>query len=174
MVADGTTIKAVAVDGTDASNVVTKVVYHTGIVVTTPEINSFNGTVSISCATPGAKVEYSTDGGITYKTYERSFLLTEDAEVKVRASREGCTTSEASANVTTIPAGYRTRTVRIGWGSCNLTSKANADDGYSTLTGKEDDADAKGGYILKLMNNAKEWSSSGVKPKIRNYHPIHD
>lgn len=168
VVADGTTVKAVAVDGTDASNVVTKVVYHTGIVVTTPEINSFNGTVSISCATPGAKVEYSTDGGITYKTYERSFLLTEDAEVKVRASREGCTTSEASANVTTIPAGYRTRTVRIGWGSCNLTSKANADDGYSTLTGKEDDADAKGGYILKLMNNAKEWSSSGVKIKILN------
>ena len=168
VVSDGTIVSAVTVDGNIVSSVVSEIIYVSGITVAEPEINSFNGAVCITCSTPNSKIEYSTDGGITYKTYERSFLLTEDAEVKVRASREGCTTSEASANVTTIPAGYRTRTVRIGWGSCNLTSKANADDGYSTLTGKEDDADAKGGYILKLMNNAKEWSSSGVKIKILN------
>lgn len=163
-VEDGTTVKAIAIgDGVTAGNsdVVEKQVL-LAVAIETPVIKAYNGTVAISCTTPNVTIEYSVDGG-GFNPYTRTFTLTEDAVVNVRASREGSESASAVAEVKAVPANGKTKTIYMGWGSFTLT-KSDKESQYSTLVGAEGD-DAEG-YSLILTNIEKDWSNDGSGSKI--------
>lgn len=154
VVADGTVFKAIAIgDGSSYSNsdVATETVYLTGITVATPVVNQFNGTVVITCATPNATIEYTTDGGANWNTYNRAFTLTANADIQVRANRASCTTSAvADATITAVAANLRTKTIVMGYGAFDVTSK-------KVLTGKS--TDVANGYTLTMLTDQdKSWS----------------
>lgn len=162
-VADGTTVKAIAVgDGVTTSNsdLAERLCLYS-ITIETPVIKVYNGTVAISCSTPYAKVEYSINNN-GYQPYTRTFTLTEDATISVKASREGSTTATATAEIA-VPAAFKTKTIYMGWGSFDLT-KTDGVSQYSTLNGKEGD-DAYG-YSLILNNLQKDWQQDGSGKKI--------
>lgn len=160
---DGTTVKAIAIgDGVSYTNssVTTKVAYIDGITVAEPSINQYNGTVALTCATPGALIEYSIDN-VTFTTYTRAFTLSEDATVYARATRENCTTSNvASAEVTTIGNGAATKTIWMGHGSFDNNTT-------NSMTGMSGD-DAEGIVMTITGNSDKKWSSGNAKIKIGN------
>ena len=163
-VADGTTVKAIAIgDGESYNNstVATKVVYYTGITVATPVIKTYNGSVGITCATPGATIKYSIDGGTTYSDYARTFTLSADATVKAYAVRTDCTNSaEANAAATVVSNGWNSTVYlplslfdvgqRDGTTVNNLlTGKTGTvAEGYSiAITGRDDKAIISGSNI---------------------------
>ena len=163
-VADGTTVKAIAIgDGEDYDNstVAAKVIYYTGIKVATPVIKTYNGSVGITSTTPGATIQYSTDGGSNWTTYARTFTLSADATLKAKATRTDCTDSdEASAEVEVVDNGWN-HTVylplslfdvgqRAGTSENNLlTGKTGTvAEGYSiAITGRDDKAIISGSNI---------------------------
>ncbi|MCX4294050.1 MULTISPECIES: FN3 associated domain-containing protein [unclassified Prevotella] len=163
---DGTLVKAIAVGNgttTMSSSIAEKQVIRTGITIAAPVISVYNGTVAIMCASKNASIEYSTDG-TTYTAYGRAFTLMEDKTVYARASREGCTTSEiASKAVAAVPAGVKSKTIYMGFGS--FDSPANI-DGFHTLKGRA--GDPAEGYSLILNVSGKTWSSSNAKVTMAN------
>lgn len=166
VVTDGTVVKAVAVgDGitTITSGISEKQVLLTGIVLSEPLINQYNGTVAIMCENPAVTIEYSKDNGATWNVYTGSFTIVEGAEIKAKVSRDGCISAESSAAIAAVPANNKTKTIYMGWGSFNLTKTDNVSQ-YSTLNGKEGD-DAYG-YSLILNNIQKDWSQDGSGKKI--------
>ncbi|MBQ9822601.1 MAG: chitobiase/beta-hexosaminidase C-terminal domain-containing protein [Muribaculaceae bacterium] len=75
----------------------------------TPEAGTYNSVqeVSISCATDGATISYSTDGGNTWTPYNGPITVSETTTIMARAEKDGMTTSEASAEyVIDIPEDY--------------------------------------------------------------------
>lgn len=156
-VADGSTVKAIAIgDGTSTitSAVAERLVILTGITISQPVIASYNGTVAITCTSPNATIEYSTDG-TNYVTYTRAFTLTEDATVYARASREGCTTSTvATETVTAVAANVKSRTIYFCGEEGNYNEKFSSSP--NTVTGVGGFA----GYSLQISGNtAKAWSA---------------
>ena len=153
-VADGTVVKAIAVgDGVSYSNsnVASKTVYLTGFQVAAPVVNQLNGTVAITCATPNATIEYSTDGGSSWTAYSRAFTVTATTDFKARASRENCTTSDVTdATITAVSANVKTRTLVMGYGAFNASGKV--------MTGKAGD-DAEGFTLTMLTDQDKSWSN---------------
>ncbi len=153
VVEDGTEVKAIAI-GDDAdyinSEIAAKTIYLTGITISVPEINQFNGTVAIACANVGAAIEYSTDGGSNWTAYSRAFTVTEDTDIQARASREGCTTSDvAQATVTAVAASTKTKTLVMAFGAFDADKKV--------MTGKAGD-DAEGFTLTMLTDQDKSWS----------------
>ena len=156
-VADGTTVKAIAIgDGVSYANsdVAEKYVTLTGITISDPVINAVNGTVAITCASPGSTIEYSLDNGESWNTYTKVFTLTADGTVKAKASRESCTPSGEVSKDVAIVTSTKTRTLYMGYGSF----KASGDN--KTLTGNADD-DAEG-FTLTFSTTDKTWNK-GVK-----------
>lgn len=104
-VEDGTTVKAIAIgDGTTTINskVASYFALLKAVTIQKPVITSVNGTVAISCVTPGTTFKYSVNGG-DLQDYSYPFTLTEDGTVKAVASRENCTDVESDdVNVTTV------------------------------------------------------------------------
>lgn len=158
-VEDGTTIKAVAIgDGTATinSNVATYYALLKTVSIQKPEIATFNGTVAISCFTPGTACKYSVNGG-ELQDYSYPFTLTEDARVKAVASRENCTDVESDeVSVTAVKNTVATKTIMLDWNKFDLTSNVTGTSN-AILKGKAD-TDAEG-YSIELLNNAKNWSN---------------
>lgn len=158
-VEDGTTIKAVAIgDGTATinSNVATYYALLKTVSIQKPEIATFNGTVAISCVTPGTACKYSVNGG-ELQDYSYPFTLTEDARVKAVASRENCTDVESDeVSVTAVKNTVATKTIMLDWNKFDLTSNVTGTSN-AILKGKAD-TDAEG-YSIELLNNAKNWSN---------------
>lgn len=158
-VEDGTTIKAVAIgDGTVTinSNVATYYALLKTVSIQKPEIATFNGTVAISCVTPGTACKYSVNGG-ELQDYSYPFTLTEDARVKAVASRENCTDVESDeVSVTAVKNTVATKTIMLDWNKFDLTSNVTGTSN-AILKGKAD-TDAEG-YSIELLNNAKNWSN---------------
>ena len=157
-VTDGTTIKAMAIgDGATYINstIASKTAYVDGITVSDPVISQFNGTVALSCETPGASIEYSLDNE-TFNAYTRAFTLSEDATVYARATRANCTASSVvSAAVTTVSKGAANYTIWMGHGSFDNNTT-------NSMTGKSGD-DAEG-IVMAITGNAdKKWSSGNGK-----------
>lgn len=96
-VEDGTTVKAIAI-GDNVATINSKVAEYYALLKTVtiqkPTITAVNGTVAISCATPGTTFKYSVNGA-SYVDYAYPFTLTEDGTVKVQANRENCTSVES-------------------------------------------------------------------------------
>ncbi|MBQ8486732.1 MAG: chitobiase/beta-hexosaminidase C-terminal domain-containing protein [Prevotella sp.] len=150
---DGDVIKAIAIGDNESyvnSSVASKQVLLTGITIADPVINQFNGTVVISCTSPNATIEYSTDGGSNWTTYSRAFTLTTDTDIKARASRASCTTSGiADATITAVAANVKTKTIVMGHGAFEGSGKV--------LTGKS--TDVANGYTLTMLTDQdKSWS----------------
>lgn len=154
VVADGTVVKAIAIgNGTSYSNsdVATETVYLTDFKVAAPVVSQFNGTAVLNCATPNATIEYSTDGGTSWNTYSRAFTLTTTTDIKVRASRENCTTSDVTEEtITAVPANTKTKTIVMGFGAFEGSGKV--------LTGLSSDV-AKGFTLTMITDQDKSWSS---------------
>lgn len=153
-VEDGTTVKAIAIgDGVafESSNIASQLFIFTGIKLNDPVIKTFNGSVSITCENIYSTIEYSTDG-VSFQPYTRSFTLTEDATVYARASREGCTSSEAEVEVKAVSKNLKSKTIYMGWDSFTVETV----DGLSTLTGKAG-TDAEG-YSVVLTRADKSWT----------------
>ncbi|MBQ7869064.1 MAG: chitobiase/beta-hexosaminidase C-terminal domain-containing protein [Prevotella sp.] len=151
---EGTIVKAIAIgDGnTTINSGITEItIILTGIELQKPTIKSQNGSVAITCGNPNVTIEYSTDG-ISFQPYTRSFTLTEDATVYARASREGCTSSEAKVEVKAVPKNLKSKTIYMGWNSFTVGTV----DGLSTLTGNAG-TDAEG-YSLVLTKADKAWT----------------
>ena len=153
VVADGTVVKAIAIgNGTSYSNsdVATETVYLTGFKVAAPVVSQFNGTAVLNCATPNATIEYSTDGGTSWNTYSRAFTLTTTTDIKVRASRANCTTSDVTEEtITAVPANTKTKTIVMGYGAFEGSGKV--------LTGLSSDV-AKGFTLTMITDQNKSWS----------------
>ena len=154
-VTDGTTVKAIAI-GDDVnytnSDVASKVVLISGITVATPVIKHYNGSVGITCATYGASIKYSIDGGTTYADYARTFTLSSDATVKAYAVRANCVDSEeASADVTVLNI-QKSKTIYLSYS--NFTQSNN-----NTAIGNAN-TDAEGYTIAITGNTSKELQSA--------------
>lgn len=158
-VEDGTTVKAIAIgDGTTTIN--SKVASYYALLKTVtikkPEIATSNGTVAISCATPGVTIKYSINGG-ELQDYSYAFTLTEDATVKAQAIRENCTTVEGDeVSVTAVKNSVATKTIMLDWNKFDLTDYVKGTSN-SVLNGKTG-TDAEG-YSIELNNNEKNWSA---------------
>ncbi len=154
VVTDGTVVKAIAIgDGESYSNsdVASQQILLTGITIEDPIVNQFNGTVAITCASPNATIEYSTDGGSSWNTYTRAFTLTTNTDIKARARRASCTTSaDVDATINAVAANFKTKTIVMGYGAFDKTSDKE-------LTGKENDV-AKGYTLTMLTEQNKAWS----------------
>ncbi len=150
---DGDVIKAIAI-GDDVSyinsSIASQQILLTGIIIEAPVINQYNGTVVITCASPNATVEYSTDGGSNWTTYSRAFTLTANTDIKARASRESCTTSDVTeATITAVAANLKSKTLVLGYGAFEGSGKV--------LTGKT--TDIANGYTLTMVTDQdKSWS----------------
>ena len=155
-VTDGTTVKAIAI-GDDVSyinsDIASETVLLTGITIADPIVNQHNGTVAITCASPSATIEYSTDGGANWTTYVRAFTLTSNTALKARASRTGCTTSAVvDADIAAVPANVKTKTIVMGYGAFELNK-----DNKKVLNGLT--TDVANGYTLTMLTDQnKEWS----------------
>lgn len=57
--------------------------------------------VSITCSTTGAAIQYSTDGGTSWKNYSNSFTLTATTTVKAKATKSGLTDSDEATKTFT-------------------------------------------------------------------------
>lgn len=57
-------------------------------------------TVTIACATDGATISYSTDGGTTWTTYTTPITVSETTTIMAKAEKDGMVTSEATATYT--------------------------------------------------------------------------
>jgi hypothetical protein len=151
--ADGTTVKAIAIGDNVSyinSDIASETVLLTGITIANPTVNQHNGTVAITCASPSATIEYSTDGGANWTTYVRAFTLTSNTALKARASRTGCTTSAVvDADITAVPANVKTKTIVMGFGAFEGSGKV--------LTGRTDDV-ANGYTLTMLTDQDKSWS----------------
>ena len=160
-VADGTTVKAIAIgDGTNYnnSNVATKVVYYTGIKVATPVIKTYNGSVGITCTTPNATIQYSTDDGTTWATYARTFTLAADATVKAKATRTDCTDSDvASEDVEVVSNGWN-KTIYLPYTLFNVGKREGTDEN-NLLTGKT--GTAAEGYSIAITGRDDKELQSG-------------
>ncbi len=153
IVEDGTVVNAIAIgDNVNyiSSDVATKTAYLTGFTVAAPVINQFNGTVAIACDNIGATIEYSTDGGSNWTAYSRAFTVSADTNIKARASREGCTTSDVTeATITAVAANTKTKTLVMAYGAFDADGKV--------LTGKT--TDVANGYTLTMLTDQnKSWS----------------
>lgn len=159
-VEDGTTIKAIAIgDGTTTIN--SKVASYYALLKTVtiqkPVITSVNGTVAISCATPGTTFKYSVNGG-DLQDYSYPFTLTEDGTVKAVASRENCTDVEGDeVSVTAVKNTVATKTIMLDFDKFDLTKCVNGVSN-SVLNGKTG-TDAEGYRIELNNNNNKDWST---------------
>ena len=157
-VEDGTTIKAVAIgDGTTTinSNVASCFALLKTVTIQKPEIATSNGTVAISCATPGVTIKYSVNGG-ELQNYSYAFTLTEDGTVKAQALRDNCTTVESDeVSVTAVKNTVATKTIVLDWNKFDLTNNEKKVSN-AVLKGKTG-TDAEG-YSIELNNNEKNWS----------------
>lgn len=132
-VEDGTTVKAIAIgDGTTTIN--SKVASYYALLKTVtiqkPVITSVNGTVAISCATPGTTFKYSVNGG-EQQDYSYPFTLTEDGIVKAQALRDNCTTVESDeVSVTTVKSNSNKQIV--------LDMSKFVEDQKPTIVGKDE------------------------------------
>ena len=93
------TIKAIAIcDGASYSN--SNIASQAAnITVENPVITAHNGTVSISCATDGATIKYSTDNE-TWETYSQPFTLSEGKTVYAKAVSENHKNNSATVSST--------------------------------------------------------------------------
>ena len=74
--------------------------------VATPEISGTESfvtstEVTITCGTDGATIQYSTDNGSNWTTYNGAFTLTETTTVKAKATKTGMTNSEEATKTFT-------------------------------------------------------------------------
>ena len=153
-VADGTTVKAVAIGGGETTSnsapASVDVLLENGTVAT-PEVKQFNGTFAISCATINAAVQYSLDNGATWVDYTIPVTLTETKDVKIKATRDTWTTAEANVTVTALPALDNTARILLGNGAFNSDTSTN------TLTGKDTADDKAEGFALTMADATKAW-----------------
>ena len=157
VVEDGTIVKAIAIGTGSYSNsdIASETVYMTGITCATPVIKKFNGAVAITSTTPNATIKFSTNGGLTYNTYARPFILAADATIMAKAERENCTTSTIASEDVAVVTPNKTKTIYLDYDDFNNNTTNSA-------TGKTGtDAD---GYTLAITGNtSKNWSSNNVK-----------
>ena len=113
-VGETTTVKAIAAKaGMTTSNVVTETYTFPVPVVEEPVISPVGGnvtapvTVTITCATAGAKIYYTTDGTapdtLTATEYTAAFTVSATATVKAIAAKAGMTTSAVVEETYTFP-----------------------------------------------------------------------
>ena len=139
IVADGTTVKAIAVDTDDVyanSDPTEKVVLLNLTSIDAPTINVLNGTFYAISNVPYAKVEYSLNGS-SWNKMARAITLDEDGTVYARASRGGIISDVASADVTIIPKPEGTSIVilSIDSGTNGGNVWKNEDDFQLAITG---------------------------------------
>lgn len=159
-VADGTTVRAIAPgDGTTTINSAegTAYVLLATVAIEKPVITDVNGTVAITSATPATTIKYSLDGGNTYADYTRPFTLTENKNVKAKASRTGCTDVESDeySVESVLEKTEGAKTVILN--GDNFTMKEGG-NWLSTITGNAG-TDAEG-YTLALSNQSKTYQSA--------------
>lgn len=164
-VADATTVKAKSF-GDGETNVDSKVasiyaLYKT-VTIAEPVIVEQNGTVSVSCATPNTKIEYSTNGA-DYKTYTIPFTLLDDASVAIRVTRENCTNAEKTIDVKAIKSKYPTKRVWLDYSTFDTedtettkTENVASADKHALLKGNTAETE---GYNLELnaFNKNYQW-----------------
>lgn len=110
-VAATTTLKAIAIDGVLLDSYVTTATYTINGTVATPSISPAAGTynddqtVTITCATGGASIYYTTDGSTPDSgdtLYSGGFTLGASATVKAIAIKTGYTDSAVASNAITL------------------------------------------------------------------------
>lgn len=77
--------------------------------VFSPEGGTYNSvqTITITCATDGATISYSTDGGNTWTPYTGAITVSETTTITAKAEKNGMTASEATAEyIIDIPEDY--------------------------------------------------------------------
>lgn len=158
-VEDGTTVKAIAPgDGTSTidSDVAELYALLKTVTIQQPTIATVNGTVAISCATPGTIFKYSVNGG-AYVDYSYPFTLTEDATVKAQASRENCTTVESDpVTVEAVKKPANVKTIILDWSK--FKARGNNNKTQNDILNGNEDTDAYG-YSIELNNNQKAWQN---------------
>ena len=145
IVADGTTVKAIAVDTDDVyaiSDITEELVLLNLTSIDAPAINVINGTFFVKSDVVQAKVEYRIGNG-SWNTFTRAITLEEDATVYARASRDGVISDIVSENVTVVPQPAGTTSVLLIF-----------DEGTTNNNVWTNEA----GYVLTIDNPEKAWS----------------
>lgn len=153
-VEDGTTVKAIAI-GDNVSTINSKVSEYFALLKTVtiqkPTITDVNGTVAISCATPGTTFKYSVNGA-SYVDYAYPFTLTEDGTVKVQANRENCTSVESDEyNVEAVKC-VKNKTITLDYDSFDGDNKKTTINGVDNALGFVIENSNSKAY--QTMNNA--------------------
>ncbi|MCR5495501.1 MAG: chitobiase/beta-hexosaminidase C-terminal domain-containing protein [Treponema sp.] len=86
---------------------------YTDTVCAAPVISISSGSVTITCATDGATIKYSTDGGSTYSTYSSAFTVEAGTTVKAYASKSGL--EDSSVVSKTYTAGVQLTVTADSW-----------------------------------------------------------
>lgn len=136
-VEDGTTVKAIAI-GDNVSTINSKVAEYYALLKTVtiqkPTITAVNGTVAVSCATPGTTFKYSVNGA-SYVDYAYPFTLTEDGTVKVQANRENCISVESDEyNVEAVKC-VKNKTITLDYDSFDGDNKKATINGVDNALG---------------------------------------
>ena len=136
-------IKSITVNYTSASTVATPTI----TIPDGPFVSSKN--VTITCATAGASISYSTDNGETWNAYSAPFSIDETTTVKAKATKADMTDSEVAS------ATFTKETVLDGL--AGLVAQTNTSDQsyYVNLT------DAQVTYVNN-KNGYMEDSSAGI------------
>lgn len=147
IVADGTTVTAIAVDGTGtyANSDPTSVLVLLDLsYIAPPTINVQNGTFYIKSDVTNAELEYRIGNG-SWESFTRSITLENNATVYARASRSGAVSDVASESITVIgkPAGTTSVMLVFNEGTANKNVWSN-----------------EAGYVLTIGNEEKAWSSA--------------
>ena len=164
-VEDGTTVKAIALgDGetyTNSETVSVQVLLEI-TEVAAPEFSVAYGTVAISCATPVATIEYSTDGE-NFSEYTVPVTLFDSGTVYARATRDDIVSEVTSVDVEAVSKGEATNSIVMHFDAFDVKTE----NGLSTLVGKEG-TDTEG-YKITLNVSGKAWSSAN---SINDYKSI--
>ena len=123
-------------------------------------------TATITCATEGAAILYSTDNGENWQTYSEAIILTETTTIIAKATKEGATDSQVSEAVTASK--YSVLEGLAGM-AANATSKSQTS--YVKLSNAQVTARAQsgnGGEMQDATTGVLLYNSSFVAGKLYN------
>lgn len=177
VIAANKTIKAIAVkEHMQNSDVASQNCVYEALKCATPSISCSNNYVTITCATEGASIRYTTDGTTTPTNavgtvYSSPFLITEDTSVKAVAYKAGYSNSDVATEdceyeaILATPANVEVTDIVTGTSiSLNWSSVSNA-TGYSWLIStKNNYNEAKDNVFASGTTNGTSVTKTDVNP----------
>ena len=100
--------------------------------------------VSISCATTGATIQYSTNGGTSWNNYSTPFTLTETTTVQAKATKSGLTDSQTASKTFT------------------KTTEKTVAEALTAIEALEDNGTISGYYVKGIVSTAGTVNSGKI------------